>query len=207
MRPLKPQSSAAVGGRGVGHETRDISIGGVVTFLIALGTIMIVLAAILLGVFKLSNQYADKQNEELAKQNPWIKAELDRDAKAQTQWKQELEKRGMELNAYNSEARASVARVQRFAQPRLQSDDVYDMERLREAEDKQLTGLFYTDKNAGRVNLPIEQAMQLVVQRGLPSQAARPGDPVPQIPESTGVSKPSIESTHAVERGESMRQR
>lgn len=207
MRPLKPQSSAAVGGRGVGHETRDISIGGVVTFLIALGTIMIVLAAILLGVFKLSNEYADKQNAELAKQNPWIKAELDRDAKAQTQWKQELEKRGMELNAYNSEARASVARVQRFAQPRLQSDDVYDMERLREAEDKQLTGLFYTDKSAGRVNLPIEQAMQLVVQRGLPAQAAHPGDPVPQIPESTGVSKPSIESTHAVEHGESMRQR
>ena len=58
-------------------------------------------------------------------------------------------------------------------QPRLQTDPRGDLLALREAEDRTLTTYGWVDRNAGVVRIPIEQAMRLIVDRGLPSRAAR----------------------------------
>jgi hypothetical protein len=46
---------------------------------------------------------------------------------------------------------------------------------VRKHEDERLTSYGWVDKNAGRVRIPIDRAMDLVLQRGLPFRAA----PVP----------------------------
>jgi hypothetical protein len=51
------------------------------------------------------------------------------------------------------------------------------LENLRKDEDEKLSTYGWVDKNAGRVRIPIDRAMDLVVQRGLPVRAAAaPGD-------------------------------
>ena len=91
----------------------------------------------------------------------------------------------------------SRVRVSRFPQPRLQDDDVHDLAVMHEAEDVYLNQYFVLDKNSGKVNIPIAQAMQAVVQKGLPAQQAPAGSQLPPTAESTGVVTPSIQSSHA----------
>jgi hypothetical protein len=54
-------------------------------------------------------------------------------------------------------------------QPRLQTDPRGDLLALREAEERTLTTYGWVDRNAGIVRIPIEQAMTLTVERGLPT--------------------------------------
>jgi hypothetical protein len=57
-------------------------------------------------------------------------------------------------------------------EPRLQTDPRQDMSDLRAREDQLLQSYGWVDKNAGVVRVPIERAMQLVVERGLPARLA-----------------------------------
>ncbi len=52
-------------------------------------------------------------------------------------------------------------------EPRLQDRPVLDLRQLRAQEDAQLNGYGWVDPAAGRVRIPIEQAMELVVAHGL----------------------------------------
>ena len=65
-------------------------------------------------------------------------------------------------------ATASMRRLP--PEPRLQTEPREDLRNLREAEDRALTTYGWVDKNAGIVRIPIEQAMKLTVERGLPSR-------------------------------------
>lgn len=57
--------------------------------------------------------------------------------------------------------------------PRLQTNPRGDLLELREAEDRVLTTYGWVDRNAGVVRIPIEQAMKLTVERGLPARATK----------------------------------
>ena len=98
-------------------------------------------------------------------------------------------------------------RVSRFPQPRLQTDDARDLALMREAEDVYLNQYFILDKNTGKVNIPIDDAMRAVVNKGLPSLPVQPGVQLPTEAESTGIVRPSIASSHAKERGSPIRER
>ncbi len=52
-------------------------------------------------------------------------------------------------------------------EPRLQTNPRQDLSDLHDAEDAILTTYGWTDKNAGAVRIPIDEAMKLTVQRGL----------------------------------------
>jgi hypothetical protein len=58
-------------------------------------------------------------------------------------------------------------------QPRLQTDPRGDLLAFREAEDRTLATYGWVDRNAGIVRIPIEQAMKLTVDRGLPARAPK----------------------------------
>jgi hypothetical protein len=53
-------------------------------------------------------------------------------------------------------------------EPRLQTDPREDLRALRQAEDNALQSYGWIDKNTGVVRIPIDQAMKLTLERGLP---------------------------------------
>ncbi len=55
-------------------------------------------------------------------------------------------------------------------EPRLQTDPRQDMADLRAKEEELLGSYGWVDKNAGVVRIPIEAAMKLTLERGLPSR-------------------------------------
>jgi hypothetical protein len=55
-------------------------------------------------------------------------------------------------------------------EPRLQTNPREDLGNLRAREDQALTSYGWVDKNAGVVRIPIDRAMQLIVERGLPTR-------------------------------------
>jgi hypothetical protein len=183
----------------LGHETRDISLTGVVAFIAALAFCGIVIFVVLWGVFHFAAGYAAKQDE-LDKRDPWVQRSEDQVEQAAKKLRtpENKAKEPASMEMADSESRI---RVSRFPQPRLQDDDVHDLAVMREAEDIYLNQYFVLDKNSGKVNIPITQAMQAVVQKGLPAMQVPPGAPTPPVAESTGVVKPSIQSSHAKTQG------
>jgi hypothetical protein len=84
------------------------------------------------------------------------------------------------------------------ALPRLQPDPVGDLHQMRTAEDRILRGYAWIDQKNGIVRIPISRAMQLLVQRGIPTRAGTtpPGEipPSPMAPSPSGVESP-VEGT------------
>ena len=55
-------------------------------------------------------------------------------------------------------------------EPRLQTDPRQDLADLRAREDDALASYGWVDRNAGVVRIPIDQAMTLTLERGLPAR-------------------------------------
>ena len=55
-------------------------------------------------------------------------------------------------------------------EPRLEESPILDLQRMRAAEDQVLNSYAWIDKQNGIVRIPIGQAMDLLVQRGLPAR-------------------------------------
>src|SRR5262252_6075547 len=56
-------------------------------------------------------------------------------------------------------------------EPRLQRSPIIDLQRFKAAEDEILGGYGWIDQQKGVVHIPIDRAMDMIVQRGLPSRA------------------------------------
>ena len=59
-------------------------------------------------------------------------------------------------------------------EPRLEVSPPRDLAAMRAREDVQLNGYHWVDKQQGVVSIPIERAMELIAQRGIPAQKAPP---------------------------------
>ena len=198
-KPMKPQAGELrTTDPQLGHETRDINLTGIVAFLVALAFSGIVIFVLLWGVFRFANYYEARQDER-DQRDPWIRAtetQVEQGAQAlQTKQNKSEEPGSMEI----ADAESRV-RVSRFPQPRLQTDDARDLAIMREAEDVYLNQYFVLDKNSGKVNIPINQAMAAVVQKGLPAQSGQ-GAQLPPPAEGTGIVHPSIQSSHKKQQG------
>jgi hypothetical protein len=205
-KPMKPQGAdAKTTDPQIGHEIDNVNVTGVFAFIVFLMFSGIVIFALLYGVFHFATNYALKQDQQDMR-DPWIRSAeskmIESAKKMRTAPNRAEEPGSMEM--VDAESRI---RVTRFPQPRLQTDDVRDLALQREAEDVYLNQYFVLDKNSGRVNIPIEQAMQRVVHKGLPAMHAAPGTQLPQQAETTGVVRPAIESSHAEHRGAVGKQR
>ena len=55
-------------------------------------------------------------------------------------------------------------------EPRLQTEPREDLAALRTREDETLSSYGWVDRNAGVVRIPIDRAMELTLQRGLPAR-------------------------------------
>jgi hypothetical protein len=203
---MKPQGAGAkTTDPQLGHEIDNVNTTGVLAFIVFLMFSGIVIFALLYGVFHFATNYALKQDQQDMR-DPWIRSaetSMTESAKKMRTPSNRAEEPGS-MEMVDAESRI---RVTRFPQPRLQTDDVRDLALQREAEDVYLNQYFVLDKNSGKVNIPIDQAMRMVVQKGLPAMQAPPGTPLPQQAETTGVVRPSIASSHAEHRGAVGKQR
>ena len=71
--------------------------------------------------------------------------------------------------------------IQRFPEPRLEDNERTELDGFRYGEEQELNSYGWVDKNAGIAHIPIEQAMQLIAQRGLsttPQTGSVPLSPV-----------------------------
>jgi hypothetical protein len=70
-----------------------------------------------------------------------------------------------------------------FPDPRLEDDEIHQLREFRDGEEQRLYTFGWVDQTAGTVHIPIERAMQLIVERGLPTQV------------KAGVTPPSLVNT------------
>jgi hypothetical protein len=72
----------------------------------------------------------------------------------------------------NAAADIPVTRSGEFPQPRLEIRPGADLASLRAAEEADLNSYGWIDQSSGKVRIPIDQAMRLIVERGLPDVGA-----------------------------------
>jgi len=77
-----------------------------------------------------------------------------------------------------------------FPNPKLEEDERGQLDDIRMNEEKVLYSYGWVDEKAGKVHIPIERAMDLIVQRGLPVRAQGAASESPAAKKETGK-KPS----------------
>jgi hypothetical protein len=60
--------------------------------------------------------------------------------------------------------------IEKFVQPRLEADERREINHFREQEEQTLNSYGWVDQQAGVARIPIDRAMQLVAERGLPTR-------------------------------------
>jgi hypothetical protein len=136
-----------------GYEHEDLSSAGIYTFLVGLIVLGVVIQFAVVGTLHLFEKY---NRSHQPRQNPLVKA----DTETRT---------------------VTPATIEKFPQPRLEDSEVQELRDFREKEVNELNG--YAAGPTGATRIPIDEAMKLVVERGLPTQ--------PQA----GTTPPSIVNT------------
>ena len=136
----------------LGYEETDVRVSGVVVFLTALGIFVAVTGVLCVGIGKVINH-------ELAKADGPV-----------TKWNHPVDVRQLGNLASSPELQQQFAKLaSRFPTPRLQTYDGYqEITDMHAKEDLLLENYSWVDQSKGTVRIPIERAMELVAERGLP---------------------------------------
>jgi hypothetical protein len=128
-----------------GYERTDVGIAGILYFLLSL------LVGGILVYFIVNGVYAFLQSRSEADQTP--------------------------VNPLVTNAPADTRHVERnypksaFPDPKLEEDERGQLNGIRLKEEQTLSTYDYVDKNAGTVRIPIDRAMDLIAQHGLPTRS------------------------------------
>ncbi len=91
------------------------------------------------------------------------------------------------LKARDGGIAVTVDPVKVFPQPQLEKTPIPDLKAFREAEDETLNTYGWVDKQKGIVRVPISQAMEMVVKKGLPVRTAAPPAEGVSVPTASGL--------------------
>ena len=154
-----------------GYEATDVRVSGVVVFLVALGIFAAVTGVLAYGIGKVINARMAKEDG------------------PPSRWSRTVDLRPLGDMPNNPEMQNKVAELTKsFPTPRVQTDDGnQDVADLHAREDLLLDNYSWADSSQGKVRIPIERAMELLAQRGLPVAPA-----AEQAPLMTGDTKPAI---------------
>ncbi|HEY5382830.1 MAG TPA: hypothetical protein VIJ65_11300 [Acidobacteriaceae bacterium] len=148
-----------------GYEVQDVNVGGIITFVAGLGGFLVIFFVFCFFMGKAINYAIAKQD------GPVDKWHTNQSTLGDTP-------RGNKLENLTSDAvmeqRALAQMTQNFPTPRLEMDDGdQDTADLHAREDL-LLDYYSTSKDlpAGTIRIPVDRAMQLIVQQGLPQPAA-----------------------------------
>ena len=173
MEHIKSQS----GGKVVtdhkhGHETSDVNFRLIIGFGIFLAISGIVLHITLLGFYHVLDRWAEHLN---APADPMVVSQAPQHAAGP-----------MASSTMTAEtAKETAERLNRTFggnanSPMLQIDDARDMSMMRKQQETQMAEYQWINKDTGAVRIPIERAIDLIAQRGLPNV------PVPATPAQPG---------------------
>jgi len=144
-----------------GYETQDVSIGGIITFLAGLSGFVIIFFFFCFAMGKAINYALVKHDGEPDK---WHSQPVTLGATPRGDKREDLTSNAV------MEQRELSQMTQVFPTPRLETDDGnQDLADLHAREDLLLN--YYSsaqDLPAGAIRIPIDRAMQLILQRGLP---------------------------------------
>jgi hypothetical protein len=154
-----------------GYEKSDVKAAGIVVFLTALGIFVAVTAVLCYGIGMVINAQMKKEDGPTNK------------------WSTSVDVRTLGSLASNPQLQNKMAAMtQNFPTPRLQTDDGnQDIADLHAREDLLLDNYSWADQSKGKVRIPIERAMEIVAQSGLPVAPA-----VEEAPLMTGEAKPVV---------------
>jgi hypothetical protein len=137
-----------------GYEQTDVKVTGIIVFLVSLAILVAVCGVVTYGMGKLINARMDRQDGPTNK------------------WAKDPDKQIRQLGNLPSspELQNKIAQVtQSFPTPRVQTDDGnQDVADLHAREDLLLENYTWVDQSQGKVRIPIERAMQIIAQKGLP---------------------------------------
>lgn len=138
-----------------GYETSDVKVTGIIVFLVSLGVFLVIFFVFCFGMGKVINNALVKHD---GPPNQWNSYNFQPNVKG----------KNLESNAA-MEQKQLRAMTTRFPTPQLQMDDGnQDLADLHAREDLLLDHYTWVNQQQGAVRIPIEQAMQLIAQRGLP---------------------------------------
>lgn len=152
---MTDQSKPATPGGHGSYERRDIGAAGVLYFLAALAIGGVIVHFIATGVF----HELERRNDEA--QQTAI-SPLVTNAPTDTRHLPPVYKSDAESTDYEKYLQKN------FPAPRLETDERDQLDRIRTNEEEILNTYGYVDQSAGTVHIPIERAMDLLAQRGLP---------------------------------------
>jgi hypothetical protein len=91
-------------------------------------------------------------------------------------------------------AAAITQATRTFPEPRLQTSPAADLARLRTQEETQLNSYAWIDRAKGVARIPVQRAMQLLLERGLPEVGAgeTPLQLMQQRPNESGTPPPAV---------------
>lgn len=126
----------------VEFEKRDLNAGAIIAFLVGLAIFGFIMHIILVGMFDFLDSYEKKHEPP---QNPLVKA-------------------------VNADTRQGTPQdADKFPQPRLEINERDQLNDRRLKEEETLNSYGWVDQKAGIAHIPIERAMELVAQQGLPT--------------------------------------
>lgn len=131
---------------GGGFEREDLGTRPIFGFLISLVVTGVLVYYVLWGMFHFMDAY-DRKHQHT--KSPMVQAEQDtRESKTENTHQKIL---------------------QQFPEPRLEGDERTEINDFRYQQDETLGSYGWVDQSGGVVRIPIDRAMQLIAQRGLPT--------------------------------------
>src|SRR5579864_8783627 len=128
-------------GNDLGFERQDLGSRPVFGFMISLVIVGILIYYVLWGMFNFLDAFNRKHQRPVS---PMVHAPTDTRT-------------------------ITPAMVQQFPEPRLEENERTELNNFRYSEEEELNSYGWVDHSAGVAHIPIDQAMQLVAQRGLPT--------------------------------------
>jgi hypothetical protein len=158
-------------GASAGYERSDVKAKGIVLFLIAMSIFAIVSGVLCYQIGKV------------------FFARMAKEDQPKNKWATTTDVRPLGNMASNPDLQSKMASgTQQFPTPRLQTDDgSQDVANLHNREDLLLENYSWADQAQGKVRIPIERAMELIAQSGLPVAAQKKDAPL-----MTGDRKPVV---------------
>src|SRR6266550_2436867 len=145
----------------IGYEREDLSPRGILAFLIGLALVGLLVHFAVKGMYGYLDAYQKQHQPPL---NPLV-------------------------NQTETDSRkVSNSDIARFPQPRLEANERLEINDFRLQEEKDLNSYDWIDQKAGIARIPIDRAMQLLSQRGLPTRpqaGAVPPSPVNMARQAT----------------------
>jgi hypothetical protein len=155
----------------LGYESRDVRVTGIIVFLASMAIFVVVTAVVCYGIGKVINARMNKEDGPTSK------------------WSQTVNIRELGNLPSNPQMQDKVAQLmQKFPTPRVVVDNGdEDIAVLHAKEALLLDHYTWIDQSKGMVRIPIDRAMQLVAQQGLPV-----APPEKMAPLMAGDSRPVV---------------